>query len=90
MGPVRFVEFLRSFSIKANPSYLSQDNSPYAGGIFRLEISFPTNYPWNPPRVWFNTRIYHPNIDATGSISLSILRDEWSFVLGIEKGRRTE
>jgi len=63
-----------------------QGDSPYAGGVFFLSISFPTDYPFKPPKVSFTTKIYHPNINANGSICLDILRDQWSPALTISKG----
>ncbi|EME26323.1 hypothetical protein GpartN1_g7370.t1 [Galdieria partita] len=60
-------------------------DSPYAGGVFFLNIHFPTDYPFKPPKVQFTTRIYHPNINSNGSICLDILRDQWSPALTISK-----
>ncbi|KAK0616861.1 ubiquitin-conjugating enzyme/RWD-like protein [Immersiella caudata] len=60
-------------------------DSPYAGGVFFLSLNFPTNYPWKPPRVIFTTRIYHPNIDSNGSISLDILGSQWCPALTVSK-----
>ncbi len=65
-----------------------QSDSPYTGGVFFLNITFPTDYPFKPPKVSFTTRIYHPNINANGSICLDILRDQWSPALTISKGMR--
>ncbi len=60
-------------------------DSPYSGGIFFLAVHFPTDYPLKPPKINFTTRIYHPNINSNGSISLDILRDQWSPALTISK-----
>ena len=60
------------------------DKSPYAGGIFFLQIHIPTDYPFKPPKVKFNTKIYHPNINgSTGEICLDILRSQWTPALTI-------
>lgn len=61
------------------------DDSPYSGGVFFLNIHFPTDYPFRPPKCNFITKIYHPNINANGSICLDILKDQWSPALTISK-----
>ena len=59
--------------------------SPFTGGVFRLEIHFPSDYPFKPPKVVFKTKIYHPNIAPSGAICLDILKDQWSPALTISK-----
>ncbi|KAL6614810.1 hypothetical protein ACP70R_037080 [Stipagrostis hirtigluma subsp. patula] len=64
---------------------MGPSDSPYAGGVFFLSISFPADYPVKPPKVSFTTKVYHPNINANGSIRLNILHDHWSPQLTISK-----
>jgi ubiquitin-protein ligase len=60
-------------------------SSPYQGGVFFLDINFPNDYPFKPPKVIFRTRIYHCNINSNGQICLDILKDNWSPALTISK-----
>ena len=66
-------------------SIVGPDDSPYAGGVFFLNIHFPTDYPFKPPKITFSSKIYHPNINSNGSICLDILKDQWSPALTIAK-----
>ena len=64
-------------------------DSPYENGIFFLNINFPTDYPFKPPKVQFTTKIYHCNVNNNGSICLDILQSQWSPALTISKGAPT-
>lgn len=53
-----------------------QENPPYSKGAFRIEINFPAEYPFKPPKICFKTKIYHPNIDEKGQVCLPIISAE--------------
>ena len=64
---------------------IGPQGTPYEGGLFKLEIKFPTDYPFKPPTIKFITKVYHPNINSSGGICLDILKDQWSPSLTISK-----
>ena len=68
-----------------NASIMGPEGSPYHGGVFFLSIHFPSDYPFKPPKFAFTTRIFHPNINANGSICLDILKETWSPALTVSK-----
>ena len=54
------------------------EGSPYAGGVFFVNIKFPQGYPYHPPTLNFDTTIYHPNFDSSGKVCIDILKNNWS------------
>lgn len=66
-------------------SMMGPVGSPYEGGVFRLDIRFPPDYPFKAPKISFLTPIYHPNISGNGQICLDILSGEWSPALTLSR-----
>ena len=45
-------------------SFSGPPDSPYTGGTFYVDIQLPDNYPFVPPKMKFETRVWHPNISS--------------------------
>ncbi|XP_043337514.1 ubiquitin/ISG15-conjugating enzyme E2 L6 isoform X2 [Cervus canadensis] len=52
---------------------VAKERPPYNLKAFSVCISFPREYPFQPPTVKFTTRIYHPNVDRDGRVCLPII-----------------
>lgn len=60
-------------------------DTPYAGGVFRVRLALGREFPAAPPRAFFLTRIFHPNVSpATGEVCVNTLRRDWRPELGLE------
>lgn len=60
-------------------TFIGPRDTPYEGGLFTIDIKVPPEYPFKPPIMKFDTKIYHPNISSvTGAICLDILKSDSS------------
>ncbi|GAB2229235.1 hypothetical protein Droror1_Dr00023373 [Drosera rotundifolia] len=50
----------------------------FEGTEYKLLLNFPSDYPFKPPKVKFETGCFHPNVDVYGNICLDILQEKWS------------
>lgn len=66
-------------------TFIGPPDTPYAGGKFVVDIKIPNEYPFKPPIMKFDTKVYHPNISSvTGAICLDILKDNWTPILTLK------
>tara|TARA_B100000900_G_C20525268_1_gene693902 strand:+ start:324 stop:1064 length:741 start_codon:yes stop_codon:yes gene_type:complete len=73
--------------LKAKAIIIGPEDTIYEYGIFEFDFTFPTDYPFSPPKLKYmtndkhNTR-FHPNLYRNGKVCLSILNtwngDQWT------------
>jgi ubiquitin-protein ligase len=74
--------------LKGYAMIIGPENTPYFGGYYLFEFSFPTNYPFSPPSLTYETNNgnirFHPNLYINGKVCLSILNtwegEKWSSI----------
>lgn len=59
--------------------------TPYEGGFFKAHLTFPKEYPQKPPKMRFISEIWHPNIDSSGDVCISILHEPGEDKYGYER-----
>lgn len=58
--------------------------TPYAGGAWRIKLVLSRDYPASPPKAFFLTKIFHPNVGPQGEICVNTLKKDWKPDLGIK------
>ncbi|CBZ30085.1 putative ubiquitin-conjugating enzyme [Leishmania mexicana MHOM/GT/2001/U1103] len=59
------------------------EGTPFAAGRFHVVLIFDEQYPEVPPKGFFRTKIFHPNISERGDICVNALKRDWSPTLGL-------
>ncbi|XP_044960706.1 ubiquitin-conjugating enzyme E2 22-like [Hordeum vulgare subsp. vulgare] len=57
--------------------------TPYENGIFRMKLILSRDFPQSPPKGFFTTKIFHPNIATSGEICVNTLKKDWNPSLGL-------
>jgi len=57
--------------------------TPYENGIFRMKLLLSRDFPHSPPKGYFLTKIFHPNIAMNGEICVNTLKKDWNPSLGL-------
>ena len=92
-GPVNEENFFEWEALIMGP-----ENTCFEGGVFPARVTFPPDYPLNPPKMKFTCELFHPNIYPDGRVCISILHapgddpmgyessaERWSPVQSVEK-----
>ncbi|CAG0893004.1 unnamed protein product [Darwinula stevensoni] len=58
--------------------------TPYAGGVFRVRLILGKDFPQAPPKGFFVTKIFHPNVARNGEICVNTLKKDWKPDLGLK------
>lgn len=51
--------------------------TPFEGGCFRMKLVFGPDFPAAPPKGFFITPIFHPNVAKNGEICVNTLKKDW-------------
>ncbi|XP_061352554.1 ubiquitin-conjugating enzyme E2 22-like [Gastrolobium bilobum] len=57
--------------------------TPYDNGVFRMKLLLSRDFPHSPPKGFFLTKIFHPNIAINGEICVNTLKKDWNPSLGL-------
>jgi len=53
-------------------------DTPYQDGVFRVKLIIPNEFPLVPPKGFFLTKVFHPNVSAKGEICVNTLKKDWN------------
>jgi ubiquitin-conjugating enzyme E2 S len=55
------------------------EGTAYSEGAWKLTLKIPRDYPSSPPKAYFNTKIFHPNVEpSTGEVCVDTLKRDWT------------
>jgi len=52
--------------------------TPFDGGLFRVRLALSQDFPASPPKGFFVTRIFHPNVGSIGEICVNTIKRDWN------------
>eukprot|EP00274_Cyanoptyche_gloeocystis_P006365 CAMPEP_0196656814 /NCGR_PEP_ID=MMETSP1086-20130531/19676_1 /TAXON_ID=77921 /ORGANISM="Cyanoptyche gloeocystis , Strain SAG4.97" /LENGTH=230 /DNA_ID=CAMNT_0041989691 /DNA_START=41 /DNA_END=733 /DNA_ORIENTATION=+ len=58
--------------------------TPFEGGLFRVKLVLGQDFPQAPPKGFFITKIFHPNVSKSGDICVNTLKKDWRPDLNIQ------
>ena len=71
------IELIKNNIFNWKLTLIGPKDTPYADGIFFIELKFSSNYPHEPPEIFFLTRIFHLSVYENGRIDHLFLNCNW-------------
>jgi len=60
-------------------------DTPFQGGEFRIKLKLGSDFPQAPPKGFFVTKVFHPNVaPSTGEICVNTLKRDWKESYGLQ------
>lgn len=77
VGPRKY--FFFNYSLTYPISFSHSEDTPFEGGIFRCKLVIDGEFPSKPPKGYFLTKIFHPNVaQPQGDICVNTLKRDWN------------
>eukprot|EP01006_Ploeotia_vitrea_P053510 TRINITY_DN67796_c4_g13_i1.p1 TRINITY_DN67796_c4_g13~~TRINITY_DN67796_c4_g13_i1.p1 ORF type:complete len:226 (+),score=36.68 TRINITY_DN67796_c4_g13_i1:47-724(+) len=86
-------EKLEGITIRANEENVAvldaeitgPEHTPYEGGTFLVRLVLDGDFPNSPPKGFFITKLFHPNVSNKGEICVNTLKKDWNSGCGLKR-----
>jgi ubiquitin-conjugating enzyme E2 S len=75
---VQYIESDENSVSEVHALITGPEGTPFVGGSFRIKLVISSDYPNSPPKGYFLTKIFHPNVANNGDICVNTLKKDWT------------